>query len=169
MFWQTYVGASPESRAEGWRWYTDARGVVLLMAVEFNRPPSVVAGVIAALSPRQQWLRNLRVAALVLDGKRGYGLSDGRRKAKRIIGGIPPLEVLGGPKTRAFYRALMGDDNAVVIDIWMLRCVGWPRDACTVNQYAAFEMQLSFEASVLQVPPAVMQAVVWCETRKGGE
>jgi hypothetical protein len=76
------------------------------------------------------------------------------------------MEVLGGPKTRAFYQALMGDDNAVVIDAWMLRAAGWSRDSCTANQYATFAMQLSFEAAALKVPPAVMQAVVWCEVRR---
>lgn len=170
MFHQMYLKASDESLAEGMRWYSDARGVVYLMSVHYGYAPSVVAGVISAVSPRQQWKRNLRVASLLLDGKPGYGLKDGREKAQSIICGKPPLEVLGGPKTRAFYCALMGDDSAVVIDSWMLRSVGHGRDVCTPNQYDEYVQRLTFEATVLRVPPTELQAVVWCEVRKrGGE
>lgn len=149
----------------GWRWYTDARALVQGLAVVHQRRDETVAGVIAALSQREQWRRNVRRAdAALATGAATSGLRGSREKANRILAGEHPRDVLRGPKIRAFYRALLGDDNAVVIDTWMCRALGH-HEKPTPKQYARLAARIRREARARNMPPAIWQATVWCAIR----
>ena len=91
-----------------------------------------------------------------------------RAKAAQIADGRPPDLVLRGPKIRAFYRALLGDDEAVVIDTWMLRALGH-HEKPTPKQYKRLAQRVRREARRRGIPPAVWQAIVWCKARGSGE
>lgn len=117
-----YRAASEAQRAIGIGWYPTARrecGVLDIVN------PSRAAGVVAALSPRTQWATNLRQAArIIAAADSGMATAPSvstiprTTQAWRIANGDDPLDVLGGPKVRSFYRNLTGDDSAVTVDVW---------------------------------------------------
>lgn len=149
----------------GWRWYSDARAIVKGLAEVYGRRDETVAGVIAALSQRQEWRRNVRQAEAALKAGRAVGgLGQARERANRILAGEHPWKVLRGPKIRAFYRAILGDDQAVVIDTWMCRALGH-NEKPTIKQYRKLAARVRREARAREMPPAVYQATVWCAIR----
>ncbi len=92
-------------------------------------------------------------------------------KAEAIRDGAYPLDALSGPKTRAFYRALMGDSVACVIDSWMVRAAGYDPEAVTlkVPAYDHFERALVHVATELGIPASHVQATIWIACRGRAE
>lgn len=120
--------ATAQDLADGLAWYDRARREAERMAVDSGLPVRSCAGVIAALSPRCQWASNVRAAEKMIRSA-GAGEAEpivngtlgNRAKAWRIARGEDPDAVLGGPKVRAFYANIMGDTDAVTVDIWAAR------------------------------------------------
>jgi hypothetical protein len=161
-----YEGAPQEVRNAGSTWYADAQSAARDMAKEHRTTEAVAAGVIAALSPRINWVRNLAVARLVLARRKVTGVFQASlNKARRILAGARPLGVLSGPKTRAFYRALRGDQDAAVIDVWMLRAVRYANDKVSAIDYERITQALAKAASRVGVTIARMQAIIWTVVR----
>lgn len=160
--------ATPEARVAGLDWYPIARGVVRQLAHESGCSVDTAAGVVAALSPRITWTRNVGAAREVLRGALVVPgcLSASLRKARRVAAGESPDGVLGGRKVRAFYAALMGDDSAPVVDIWVMRAAGLKSDAPTPRVYDAIARALSLVAARVGAPLARVQAVVWVVARR---
>lgn len=142
---RAYRAATDADREAGQVWYARARVLAADLARrERDHGPRVragwadvtlverAAGVIAALSPKVSWPRNVRLAeamyrlyvdrdangaakALALPGVLGVNAF----KAVRILwDGEDPREVLGGPKVRAFWWTIVNPDDprAVVVD-----------------------------------------------------
>jgi hypothetical protein len=146
-------------------WYADARRVVRAMARERGCSVACAAGVVAALSPRQTWGRNIYTASIVLAGDVPSGVFRASLdKARRIVEGARPLDVLSGPKTRAFYRALTGNDMAPVVDTWVLSAVGWTRKV-TDRVYDAIARALLLAARRVRLSVVQLQAAVWVAVR----
>jgi hypothetical protein len=141
----TFRAATDGDRAVGYGWYARARDLAEKLATDWGtgvggtREDAVrkAAGVIAALSPRLAWRKNVEYAELaymtygqILNGTLGamFGeacfagsiptLNANARKAYRILNGEDPEDVLGGPKVRAFYFTIVNpqDPRAVVVD-----------------------------------------------------
>lgn len=85
-------------------------------------------------------------------------------KARAIAAGGKPLTVLSGPKVRAFYRALVGDDSAAVIDVWTVRAAGW-LTSLTERAYALVSRALEIAARKLNTSVTRLQAVAWVAVR----
>lgn len=106
----TYDAASAAERAEGVTWYQTAHDTARSYAADYGVSVSAAAGIIAALSPQLSWDLNLRYAETFLasDGEPSghFGLCDDRARA--ILNGADPLDTLGGPKVRSFYRNIYG-------------------------------------------------------------
>jgi len=97
--------ALPEVRPE---WYVEQHYAAFSLAAKHAVSHETVCGVIAALSPNVSWERNLEVADdLLTTGDCGHPYGDSIRKARRIIAGEHPKDVLGGRKVRSFYMNLM--------------------------------------------------------------
>jgi hypothetical protein len=172
---RAWDAASADDLAAGLSWYATANGTARALAAGTDGRVSLeqAAGVIAALSPRMQWGRNVRLAALVVDA---HGLNlpmpGGvfRRQldtACAILDGR--LDGPTGPKVSAFYRAILGDHDAVVVDVWAARAAGLDMpDGTTISpaQYrriaAAYR---SAAAAIGTVSPRDLQAAVWVATR----
>jgi hypothetical protein len=103
-------------------------------------------------------------AGLVLQGySEGVpGYPRNVEKAVRIWEGERPLDVLGGPKVTAFYRAIMGDAGAAVIDVWMWRAMGIPV-ASIPYEDAAQALRCAAEEAGVSV--SMFQALVWKQIR----
>lgn len=140
--------ATDGDRAIGHGWYARARDLAESLAFTYDDGSDwetrvrKAAGVIAALSPRLAWRKNVEYARLAymvhadivarknpLLPQRGEvteaffagmipTLNANARKAFRILDGGDPDEVLGGPKVRAFYFTITNptDPRAVVVD-----------------------------------------------------
>lgn len=148
-------------------WYRESRRVARALARKHECTLSTAAGVIAALSPRIRWNTNVQGADFILGGgNEGPGFNTNVEKACRIRDGERPLTVLGGPKVTAFYRAIMGDKDAAVIDVWMWRAMG---AAPGTMKYEEAEAALRAAAEKSGVAVADFQAIVWTYIRGGGD
>lgn len=169
-----WAEASADDLAAGLRWYSEAHATAEALAAGTSGAVTVeqAAGVIAALSPRVQWARNVALAALVVEAHTlGARMPGGvfRRQlstACAILDGRQAGPT--GPKVSAFHRAIMGDRSAVVVDVWAARAAGVPMpQGRTLNrtQYRAIEAAYREAAEALAVDPRDLQAAVWVSVR----
>jgi len=186
---RAYRAAPPAARAAGLGWYDEARRVASVID-PFN--PSRAAGVIAALSPRCQWSTNVvfaeRVIAAANAGRACPDVSTtaNRRTAWAIATGTAALDALGtvalsgrvvsGHKVRSFFANIMGDDQAVTVDVWAWAVATnqWrthrgqriPQDATmTGREYEVIADAYRRAAAILGVTPRECQAAVWVAAR----
>jgi hypothetical protein len=68
---------------------------------------------------------------------------------------------LNGLKTNAFARAISGDMDAVVVDVWMCRAAGLGKDAPNKREYREIAEAVRIVAADYGYQPAVMQALIW--------
>lgn len=171
---RVWDGATAADLAAGLRWYEDAADTARALAagtdgrVTFEQ----AAGVIAALSPRQTWARNVIAAAAMIDGDPAPRGVFGRQAAtaRAILAGT--LAGPTGPKVSAFHRAIMGDAAAVVVDVWAARAAGvaMPEGAgLTAAQYRRIAAAYTAVADRLGVDARDLQAAVWVAIRGGAE
>jgi hypothetical protein len=146
-----------------WRSRQQARRLARLGGVSVR----AAAGIIAALSPNTLWKANITLAEHVLLHSEPKGFRGNWKKAERIRDGERPLSVLRGPKVRAFYRAIMGDEDAAVLDRWMWRAMGF--DEHKHPAYEVGQQILADAAAIVGLPTATFQMVVWTGIRGGGE
>ncbi len=131
--YRLYELASEIERESGRTWYDKARAEISALAILHATTPEIAAGVVAALSPNTRWSTNLHDADSVLSvGLSPYTNGDyhecivttyNSNKAKAFaIAEIDwsvraePLDILGGPKVRAFYSNLVGDSTVSTLD-----------------------------------------------------
>lgn len=76
-------------------------------------------------------------------------------------------KTLNGPKINAFFLALKGDKNAVVVDRWMARAYGFK--SVTASNYDRIERNIRHEAGANGMKPSDFQAWLWADTRGAGE
>lgn len=165
-FLEVYARATPRERMEGMTWYPMARALIEDMARGAGVTRETAAGVVAALSPRSRWTANLQAASLTLAGCRPAGIARFVERAAAIArGNAAPAAALRGPKVRAFYRALCGDNRAAVVDVWILRAAGFPHDKPTPRQYARVARSLRHAARAVGLETAEFQAIVWVRIR----
>lgn len=177
-----YAAASADDLAAGLAWYRRAAEAA---ASILPADPARAAGVIAALSPRCQWSTNVGWAAAVIEAAaRGEAsppavhTSAMRAQAWRIARGEAPLDVLRGPKVRAFYRNITGDLTAVTVDVWAARVADGdyrphPTKAGLLGaipspagrRYALIARAYREAAAVIGRAPRDVQAAVWVHVR----
>lgn len=160
-----YHASSESIRAAGRAWYTDARATIRDLSRRYLVTEACAAGVVAATSPRVHWKHNIRIAHAVLGNYYQRGCFKASvAKAFAIAAGQRPLSVLKGDKVRAFYRALMGDWSAAVVDVWMLRAVGFVKSV-TDKAYRTIATAIQLAAAKLGIPTAQFQAIAWTAIR----
>ena len=124
---RTVFDAANELRLErGLRWYENEHHYARALADTHWRPgsPRTVAtacGVLAVLSPMVGWeyAKQLALDLYRRPSQAGGTYKANIDKALRIYRGEPPEQVVSGPKTTAFYHALLTagrDPNVVVVD-----------------------------------------------------
>lgn len=197
---RTFRGTGIFERTAGLGWYAtawDAAGAIAravvgaaawsrMSADERRALTAQVAGVIAALSPRCQWSTNVAWASAVMLAARRGGACPAvhtktmRRQAWRIARGEAPLSVLHGPKVRAFWANIVGDTDAVTVDVWAVRAARGDRPTVadgrgrmryadngrvSAREYAAYADVYRRAARRLGVTPREVQAAVWVAVR----
>lgn len=171
--------ATASEREEGKAWYETARAFALTLDPS---DPGRAAAIIAALSPRLEWGRNMRAAEDVYAGRAPKVLGLNADKANRILAGEDPGSVLKGPKVTAFWYAITdpSDRRAIVIDrhafdvaagksltdpvrTVLLSRVGVYDKAC--ETYVRAARIVSRELGEVWTPPEV-QAAAWVTWRR---
>jgi hypothetical protein len=164
----TYRRATEAERVEGADWYRKAGR----LAAEIH--PNGAA-IIAALSPQKAWDINLIAAReLVATGDTKWAIEANKIKARRIIAGERPDDVLRGPKVRAFWKAIEGQGGAVVMDRHALGVyVGLRPNKTSMRvlerrgayQYLANAYRRA--ARIIGIDAQSLQAITWVVWRKG--
>jgi len=159
--------ADPDVVRQGAEWYPSAHAEASRLAEAYGPDVPTVAGIIAALSPRQFWHVNLREAEACLAGRRPKGLGQNVAKAEAIRAGAHPGDVVRGPKTSAFGQLIAHPDDpqTVCIDTWALRAAGWPTDTVTPRQYGQVADAYRQAAAELGWLPSATQATAWIMVR----
>lgn len=129
-------GMDSVTAAKSAGWYFEANAFAAEMAAKHNVSIEVAAGIISAVSPRMPWLRNKKVADIILSEFRNYGslsaidaakeigqaLSANVALAVRIARGEDIANVLTGIKRQSFYNNIVSPHNgdSVTVDTWMI-------------------------------------------------
>ena len=167
-----FESASLVELAEGMAWYGNAHNILAAVARKYKVSTRTACGICAAISPGASWDRNLlEVQEFLRNPKAAVGVY-GRRnrdKAKRILEGEEPLDVLGGQKVRSFYLNLLSptEDLAVTVDRHS-KCLSFgitsERDSnalVTRAEYQIVEQVTRELADELRILPLQLQAVTW--------
>lgn len=167
---RTFDAATPSDIEAGAQWYPNGARIVADM-VGGTVTLEHAAAVLAHLSPRTPWSRNVAGAVeLVTTGNAPAGhIGRNVDGAVRALESDDPLSTLNGPKTRRFAANFLGDTEAVTVDVWALRVVGIHDDnvISRVGAYDAVEHAYRLAARRRGVDPSTMQATTWIVARGG--
>lgn len=154
-------------------WYPDEYTYCTGVARSADIGVREVAAYYAATSPRQRLAQN---KVLTLQAALNWGKVEALPNVVETCARIyayacankDPVDAVSGRKTRNFALALLGDPEAVVVDVWMMRAAGWPdRDAPTKIQYDAIERVIRRMAGKMGLEPRTLQALIWIIKRGG--
>jgi hypothetical protein len=183
-----YQLASVADIQEGKFWYATACHICLDLAKKYSISQAQAAGVVAALSPRNKWERNILDAENLIAAYKAAGVdgcnsvkvctfSKNKAKAIRILEDTSLsentiLDILSGPKLQEFYTCISGVEDEVCIDghaysIWSggritlanIPSIGKKLRAQIKEDYR----QAAKEAGIYSYQ---MQAITWCVWRR---
>lgn len=182
-----YSLATQDEIEEGKAWYANARRECQELADNLGYPLAVVAGVVAALSPNNRWQRNLRDAEALLRGYRdGVDVREVkvstyhamRQKAwdicdeyVRYVRDVSIAQILNGPKITAFYKCILGHEDAVCIDGHAYNIAQGNRKGLKGLNVSAKDMretasQYVSAAEEVGLKPYELQAITWVVWRR---
>ena len=150
-------------------WYRDAGVFADSISNYTGWNLEVSASVVSAFSPRVTWAHNKAKAIQYAQGITPKGLRSHVDAADRCV--VQGFDGLRGLKTNAFARAIAGDRDAVVVDVWMCRAAGLGKDAPNKTEYRAIADAIR---SIARTPtvcmePATLQALLWIIIRGKAE
>ena len=149
------------------KWYVDAEKVAHEVARNLDISLEKGASVISAFSPRERWTTNVAKAVAYSLGQDVVGLPNNLKMANAAL--TLGFKALNGLKTNSFAKAIAGDENAVVIDVWMLRAVGIEKKTPNQTQYKEMADAVAKVANELGMTPRATQALIWIVVRGSGE
>ena len=144
-------------------WYADAEKVAHEVARNLDTTLEVGASVVSSFSPRERWATNIEKAVAFSLGQKVTGLSNNLKMAEASL--VLGFDALKGPKTNAFARAIAGDQNSVVIDVWMMRAARMDKDNPNKGQYAELSQAVKRVARQYEMSPRTCQALIWILVR----
>ena len=183
-----YQLATGTEKVNGSSWYSIAHCVALDLADRYEVTECQAIGVIAALSPRNKWERNVQdaealIAAFVSAGPSQAILTKvctfttNKAKAIRILQTVDPTadevrDLLSGPKLKEFFSCILGHRDEVCIDghaycIWAGQRTGL-KDVPAIGVKLRRQIKADYVAAAkdLNIPPATLQAVTWVTWRR---
>jgi hypothetical protein len=182
-----YQLATLTEQQDGIAWYPAAKAIARTLADRHGIQDEEAAGVIAALSPRNRWERNVQdadslIAAYQAGGPEQAQLTKvctfGANKAKAIrileagvLTDADVLAILSGPKLKEFYSCIQGIAD-VTIDghafcIWAANRTGLA-DVPAIGVKLRREIKADYQAAAdeLGLTPSACQAITWCTWRR---
>lgn len=149
--------------------YANCARAARTLRVETDR----FTAVLAVTSPRVHVRRNIAITlAYLQEGTLDGVLPNSKRAVKQVERNLGTGRrsydlLLGtGPKVSAFGRAILGDPDAVVLDVWMARAFGLPTTKSsnpwgTKGAYRKGAERVRVAAEQLGWTPREVQAAVW--------
>jgi hypothetical protein len=119
-----------------------------------------------------QLTTNLRFTEAVLRGESKGGRYPNSQwpKIERALSTRYPGRFVGGHKCRAFYQALMGNPEALVLDRWAIRATGYqhPTKRHDLNMTVRRELDAAYREAAKLCGETVraFQATVWIAIRE---
>jgi len=167
---ELYASTDRSTRIRGRRWYPKMHKHLQGLAREYDRPTSQVVAVFAITSVAAQLAANLRWTEECLQGLRMGGRYPNAQGAS-VQGALStryPSRFCRGPKIGPFYRAIMGDTSAVVLDRWALRAAGWDSESHNVPNSVRVQFDRAYRDAAAQVGEHArnFQAIVWLALRE---
>jgi hypothetical protein len=168
--------ATDEDLADGCRWYPTAARIVAGIGEWSGLATDRVAAMLAALSPRNPWAWNVQDAAAfakaIADGGEmpsatTYGHN--RRMAWALGSGTADWRT-AAPKVRSFVANIMGDTEAVTVDVWAARVctAGDWNDRMPAGRYRAMAQAFRIVAVEQGLAPRDLQAITWVTAERIG-
>lgn len=166
-----------EEVAAGVGWYPLASRTARRLSYRYGTTYHRAAGVIAATSPRQTWAGNITLAERTLAEGNPQGLPASRRWVASIFAGRRPTSVFPHKATSQkvywFYRAITGDQNAVVLDRWAFRAAiglhsATEADIKSLERVGIYDMTAEAYrkvAPMFNLSPREFQAAIWVHVR----
>ena len=146
-------------------WYFDAESVAREVAANMSLDLDRAACIVSAFSPRERWSVNVRKALAYSVGLPVAGLTNNVSMADASL--VHGFDALKGLKTNAFARAIAGDIDAVVIDVWMCRAANFVTDSPNKTQYNFLADAVRDAAQLFGISPRTAQALIWIMVRGG--
>lgn len=165
LYREIVKSATPAQIEQAVQWYADAELVAHEMVGIFDARGIGVnientASIISAFSPRNRWSRNVLQALNFAHGMDNYvGLKNNLVMAENAM--VNGFNALKGMKTNSFARNIAGDENAVTIDVWMMRAAGLTSDSPNKTQYRELSQAVTDVAMEYRMTPRAMQALIW--------
>ena len=182
-----YQLATLTEQQDGIAWYPAAKAIAVQLAERYSIPAAQTIGVIAALSPRNRWERNVQDADALIAAYQAGGAEQARltkvctfgankEKAIKILeSGLETLptalDILSGPKLREFASCIAGLDD-VCIDghafcIWAANRTGLA-DVPAIGVKLRREIKADYQAAAdeLGITPSACQAITWVTWRR---
>lgn len=166
---RTYAAASDADIDNGVAWYPYAKTLATEMCPD---NPLQAAGVIAILSARTPWDRNVWLARVSF----ATGIVPGHmftEHAQRMVNGEPALSVLKGDKTRAFAQTVayggLHDTTTIdghAYDIADGKVWGKSRPGIGKRVYRAMDEAYKIAAQVTLFHHTQIQAITWVSHRR---
>ena len=149
-------------------WYFEAQEVAEDVSELMGVSLEVGASIVSAFSPRERWATNVAKAYAFANGKPVSGLQNNYRMAQAALEN--GFDALRGQKTNAFARAIAGDTDAVVIDVWMIRAAHLDASkGVNKSQYNTLADSVRKIAKEFGLTPRTAQALIWIVKRGSAE
>jgi hypothetical protein len=164
--------ATPAQIEQATKWYLDAELLAHdIVSIFRKRGISCnlenAASVISSFSPRQRWSRNVVQALEFAHGGEPAGLKNNLRMAQFSM--VDGFKALNGLKTNSFARNISGDENAVTIDVWMIKAAGLKKDSVNKTEYNLLSDAVRDVATEFKLTPRTTQALIWIVFRGSAE
>ena len=168
-----YADAALAGRVErGRQWYSTANALLRDAAEDAGYTLEQAAAVFAVVSPGAQLVSNFEWtrAALLSRGAAPVGRFPNvmTPKVRRVLEDAEAAhEVVTGAKVNAFYRAVCGDPDALVLDRWALfAAAGRPCETPTRAERETFTTAYRLAAELARETVANFQAITWIQVRE---
>jgi len=182
-----YLLATTQEKIDGANWYKSAHKIALNLADDYGLTLQTTAGVIASLSPRNKWSRNVidaenLIETFVRDPENAVNIkvctfNKNKEKALNILKADQDFytenvrDILKGPKLIEFFNCILGVED-VCIDGHAYCIFNGSRtslkDVPSIGVKLRKEIKSDFKkaAAKFKITPAEMQAITWVAWRR---
>lgn len=167
---RVYRNATEEEIETGSGWYDSALDRCTRLARNTTHSVEQAVAALAHLSPRVQWTANTRALEALLSGEAKPAGLLGRSWQIALEASVheEPLTTFSARalKTKAFALSILGDHNAVCVDVWAARAAG-VEDSVPFTRSGYVMLAEAYRRAGARegVSPRDLQAIVWCRTR----